>query len=327
MITRRFVGRQSAVISKERIQRPVLSNVAYTIQSKSVTEAKKITIFAAIFHKSPYGYHLLSLDSSYTPIQAWSNIKQINPIRSIAVRDISEFKKVLNQPAFRTLQEIHLNDAVPLVPLPENVSVFAYSNLSILVVLDNLKNSHNTKNDKNAFDHKTNTSIQPSVAKCTESTAASNRTKKGRNKTKPNNSTCVNNTNINKEAKERNDSTATPILTSHSQKDNGIRKGKRSESNNSTGANVNNCKPDTILASKDSYNSNNGVCRSVGKNATDKSNIDDNITSNPNSKTSSKKRNKKLERAISRCVSYDTLLLFHPEMTISEYHKFCLASN
>lgn len=326
MITRRFVGRQSAVISKERIQRPVLSNVAYTIQSKSVAEARKITIFAAIFHKSPYGYHLVSLDSSYTPIQAWSNIKHINPIRGIILRDIGEFKKILEQPCFKPLQEIHLNDAVPLVPLPENVKVFAYSNLSILVVLDGLKDSHNTKGDKNVVDCKIDTSIQLSTSKYTDS-PGSNRTKKGHNKPKANNSNPNNNITTNKDNDTRNHCVISS--PSHPQKENGNRKGKRGKSNN-INANVNNCKYDTSLTATDNHNKNYDVNTSItGKdanNATNKSNIGDNMISNPNSKTPTKKRNKKLERAINRCVSYDTLLQFHPEMTINEYHKFCKAS-
>lgn len=338
MLTRRFVGRQSAVISKERIQRPVLSNIAYTIQSKPVAEARKIVIFAAIFHKSPYGYHLLSLDASYTPIQAWSNIKHITPIRSIAVRDVGEFKRVLNLPCFKTLQEIHLNDAAPLVPLPENVKVIAYCNISILVLLDGLKESLKAKEHKNVSDNKTNTLPQPSAAKNADSSPSGSKTKKGRNKHKRNNNTCnsSNNNDINDEnynGIDNTDATAISPSPSHVEKGKSKRKVKKGKSNSNG-----NCKNDTALTAINGSNGSGSVGGASSSNTDDEDTISSNnnttttivngtTATSLNSKNSNKKRNKKLERAINRCVSYDTLLLFHPEMTINEYHKFCKASN
>lgn len=94
------------------------------------------TIVSAIFHKSMYGHVLITLNDKCHPINAWSDIQGIIPIKCRRIRDSQKFSSLLQAIKPKIL---HLNDAEILKDIPKTCQLQAYHNKTLLNILEDLQ--------------------------------------------------------------------------------------------------------------------------------------------------------------------------------------------
>lgn len=156
--------KQIQTIPKERKARSC--NIAHYISLADTVRAKTETPVAAVFHKSPYGFILVSLDCKYAPLMAWGNIHGITPIKCLTVSRPEMFREIFVK---LNVDILYVNEVELLMPLPLSIKLNRYVNMSLIEQLTVIKKSKAVDNNETvAVDNDTNTlnkspTQQPSV--------------------------------------------------------------------------------------------------------------------------------------------------------------------
>lgn len=104
--------------------------------SSSSYRSSDNTIESAIFHKSMYGHVLIVLNDKCHPINAWSDIQGIIPIKCRRIKDLQKFSTLVQSIKPKVL---YLNDGEILKSIPQTCKLQAYHNKTLLNILEELQ--------------------------------------------------------------------------------------------------------------------------------------------------------------------------------------------